>query len=206
MKGTTKRQKEILEYISQYTNDYGYSPSYREIKERFNFSSLGSVYKHLHALKRKGLIDNEKHCSRSLRVTDDALKSSAATTAVEVPFIGHFSAGSPIETFSSISTISVPEMLVSSTEHSYIFQVRGDNLSHDQINDSDLLIVEANPHPEPGDLIMAMIHNHETVIKRYYTEGMYIRLEAPHSSAYPITIHQEEVSIQGKVIGLLRMY
>ncbi len=205
MKGLTKRQREVLDFIQNYIEIHHFSPSYREIMKHFGFSSAGSVHKHISALKRKNAISNEKNCSRSVTPVD-APPHEKSSGAVNLPFIGRISSGMPIETFSQITTLAVPAILVPSSEQCYIFQISGDSLANDFIADGDLIIVEAKNNPEPGELVIALINNNETTIKRYFPEGLYIRLEAPHSNAMPITVRSDEIYVQGSVIGLMRMY
>ncbi|MBT3394773.1 MAG: repressor LexA [Waddliaceae bacterium] len=204
MKGLTKRQREIVDYIKEYIGSNSYSPSYREIMEQFGFSSVGSVYKHVKALERKGFLSLEKGCSRSIALVEEG--SIGGDASVELPFIGTVTAGQPIEMFEQTSSITVPSVMVSSLGQCYILRVRGDSLINDHINDGDLIIVEAKQNPDPGELVLAIIHNNETVIKRCYPEGLYTRLEAIYSDTHPITLKHDEVFVQGCVVSLLRMY
>src|SRR5262245_26913691 len=107
MIGLTKKQQEILAFIQDFIQRYHYSPSYREIMHHFGFASLGTVSKHLNALKRKGVLAGEKQSSRSIHptFTDDRQKN---TFEVELPFMGHLTAGLPIETFPQAQTLAVP--------------------------------------------------------------------------------------------------
>ena len=206
MKGLTKRQREIVDYIKEYIGRNSYSPSYREILGHFGFSSVGSVYKHVKALERKGFLSLEKGCSRSISLAEEASSAAGGTDSINIPFIGVVAAGQPLELFEQTSSVTVPSVMASSSEQCYILRVRGDSLVNDHINDGDLLIVEAKQAPDPGELVLATVHNSETVIKRYYPEGLYTRLEAPYSDAHPIIMKHDEVAVQGCVISLLRMY
>ncbi len=207
MKGLTKRQRDIVNYIQEYIAAQGYSPSYREIMKSFGYSSLASVYKHIQVLTRKGVISNEKHCPRSLAVHNDMpAPTNSSHLSHDVPLIGQISAGLPIETFPKITFVPVSNLIIPSPENCYAFQIRDNTLINDFITDGDIIIVEANQDPAPGDLIVASIRNNETIIKRYYPEGLYIRLEAPHSNNVPITIRNDEISVQGTVKGLMRLY
>src|SRR5690349_17276892 len=109
MKGVTKRQREILNYIETFIQVNHYSPSYREIMQHFGFASLGSVYKHLIALKRKDLIHNEPSCSRSLALAEGCNRLSVE---LELPFIGYVRAGYPIEMLPQVQTLAVPQSLI----------------------------------------------------------------------------------------------
>jgi len=209
MKGLTARQREILNYINDYISQNGYSPSYRDITDHFDFSSVGTVYGHLKALRRKGALINEEGCARSISVVDEYCQhkhSNSEKGCYELPFIGYISANEPIETISSPTNISVPSNIVKSINQCYVFQVRGEGFIYDSINDGDLVIIEAIQEPSPGDIVLATIHKDETILKRYYPEGYYARFEAPSNNSYPITIKMDEANIQGKLISLFRLY
>ncbi len=123
-----------------------------------------------------------------------------------MPLIGQIQVGLPIETFPKITSVTVPALFVNIPENSYAFQIRGDALLNDHICDGDLIIVEATQEPQPGELVLALIRNQESIIKRYYPEGLYIRLEAPHSSALPMTVRNDEINVQGIILGMLRWF
>ncbi len=205
MKGLTRRQREILDYIQHFITSHQFSPSYREIMAHFGFSSLGSVYKHINVLKRKGLITTEKNCSRSININNKPLIENNEDT-IELPFLGLISAGIPIETFPHTENIAILSAFVPNPNQSYLLKVRGDSLSEEYIQDTDLLIIEARQIAQPGETTILLIRNQETVIKRYYPQGPYVRLEPANLNFTPLIIKTEEVSIQGIVVGLLRQY
>lgn len=204
MKGLTKRQIEIVSFIKKYIDEHRYSPSFREIKEHFKFSSLGSVHKHIETLKRKGQIMSEKQSSRSLYLTHET-SSEGQLKEMQLPFIGNITTEKTIETFPQIQTIAVPASLVSSEENTYVLRVRGENLNDELIGDGDLLIVEARQNAYSGELVMALAPNHEVIVKRYYPEGNHVRLKG-HGMEDSILIKSEEFYLQGVVVGLLRFF
>ncbi len=205
MKGLTKRQREILSFIQEFIHVNRYAPSYREIKHHFSFSSLGSVYKHVNVLKRKGALVSEKQCSRSLALTQ-ATPVTKNQIEIELPFIGYITAGSPIEMFPQSQTLSVPESLVHAPEKTYLLRARGDSLQEEMIAEGDLLLVEARQEAHSGETILASINNHDTLIKKFYPEGDYVRLTSHNLRHQPIIIRHEDILIQGVVVGLLRLY
>lgn len=193
-----------MHFISDFINTHRYSPSYREIMQYFGYQSLGTVYRHLQVLKRKGMIESEKQCGRSLNLTKEHEKQSK--TEFTLPFIGHIKAGAPIETFPQARTVSVPESLVHAPDKTYVLRVMGDTLSDEMIADGDLILVEARQEANPGETVVVLIHHHDTLIKRYYPEGHYVRLMGNSPHHQPMIIRQEELVIQGVVVGLLRFY
>lgn len=205
MKGLTAKQQNVLSYIKSYLSANRYAPSYREIQEHFGFNSLGSVHKYIALLTRKGMLSSEKYCSRSLALSGDAIEP-ARPNGIELPCIGVISAGCPIETFAKSQTLTVPENLVHSTENTYLFRVKGDSLQEELMADGDILIVEARQIAHPGEMIVGLINQHDTIIKRYYPEGAYVRLVASNPHVHPIIINSDDIQIQAVVTGLLRGY
>lgn len=205
MKGLTKRQSEIVAYIHEFIATNRYSPSYREIANYFGFSSLGSVQKHINALINKGILSNQSKSSRSLSPN---LPSSQILNhvAIEIPFLGTLSAGTPIHTFPQAQKISIPRFLVHSPEKTYALRAQGNSLNEEMIVDGDLILVEARQQANPGETIVALINGQDTLVKKYYIDGDYIRLISAHSHFHPIVLRPENILIQGIVIGLLRNF
>lgn len=206
MKGLTQRQKEILHYIQTFIETHGYSPSYREIKLHFGFQSLGTVYNHLQILKRKEAIQGEPRSSRSIKPSSGYEHSKTALLEVKVPLIGHIKGGEPITTFPQTQTLNVPASLVQAPDKTYAFRVMGEALMDEHLIDGDLILVEARQEANPGETIVATIHDDEIVVKQYYIEGPYVRLISHSALQPPYIIQRTELSIQGILVGLIRSY
>jgi repressor LexA len=174
--------------------------------QHFGFSSPGTVYKYMQILKRKGKLHNEKHCSRSLSLPAEEEIPHKHKVEIQLPFIGLVKAGAPIQTFPQAQTIAVPESLIHAPDRTYVFRVMGDNLHEEYISDGDLLLVEARQEANRGETVMGLIHQYETVIKKYYPEGKFIRLVGSSPHQQPIIVRPNELQIQGVLVGLLRHY
>lgn len=203
MKGLTPKQRNILDYIQKYISQHKCSPSYREIMHHFSLASPGSVYKYIRTLTRKGVLNNEKKCSRSLTLAEH-LTPNKITAEVQLPFIGNITMGHPIEMFVQSQTLNVPTFLVPYPEHTYILRAEGDSLNEEYISDGDLLLVEARQEAQAGEMIIGLINNHDTLVKRYFPEGHYIRLEG--HTHQPLILRADNLRIQGVLVGLLRAY
>ena len=131
---------------------------------------------------------------------------AALKSEIELPFIGHITAGCAIETFPQARTLAVPASFVQTPDRTYILRAMGDNLVDEMIADGDLLLVEARQEANPGETVVAFLHQYETVIKRYHPDGNYVRLTGNTHHQQPIIIRQEELMIQGILVGLLRLY
>jgi repressor LexA len=205
MKGLTKRQSEVLSYIQQFIQKNQYSPSYREIMNHFDFNSLGSVYKHVTVLKRKGVLDSEKKASRSLAPAQEG-ETRATSKEKEIALIGQISEGKMIELFPQSQMITVPEDLVHESGNTYALRVFGDSLRDELMMDGDVLIVEARVEAQPGETIVGFVNQHETIVKKYYAEGAYVRLVGQNPHHQSIILKNDDVLIQGIVVGLVRLY
>ncbi len=205
MKGLTKRQQDIISYIDEFIQTHRYSPSYREIMQHFGFSSLGTVYRHVNVLKRKGLLLAEKNCSRSISLTS-LPRPQESQGDIKLPFIGHLTAGKPIETFPQAQAVAVPSLMVHAPDRSYVLRVLGDAFVEERICEGDLLIVEARHEAHAGETVVALVNQQDTIIKRYNFEGDYVRLSSLTAHQHPILLHPDDIQIQGVLVGLLRVY
>lgn len=204
MKGLTRKQQEILNFIQVFIKQNHYSPSYREIMEHFAFNSLGTVYKYINTLKRKGVLIGDKQSHRSATPVVPPL-TPKETHEFKLPLIGNLSAGYPLELFMQPQLIVVPASFVHAPDNTYILQTQGDSLKEEWILDGDLLLIEARQDIQPGEIVLGLINQHNTVLKKFFPEGQYIRLESQQANIPPLTVKHEHISIQGVLIGLLRM-
>lgn len=204
MKGVTKRQREIIDFLQEFIAVNRYAPSYREIGNRFGFSSLGSVHKHIAALKRKGIIACAGKSGRSLSLCQSLHEETRKEIAV--PLIGQISAGLPIHMFSQPQEVVVPSTFVHAPDKTYALRTLGESLNEEMIADGDLLIVEARSKAHPGETVIALINQHDTVVKKCYSEAGYVRLTGVFSHHHPMMLREEDIVIQGVLTGLLRAF
>jgi repressor LexA len=204
VKGLTQRQLEIVNFIRDFIATHEFSPSYREIMEHFGFTSLGSVYKHMNVLKRKGVILADKNSARSIALAEPAIKRNAAK-CLDLPFLGIIAAGQPIETFAQAATVSVPAQFVPNGGTHYVLRVRGDSMRDMQIDDGDFVIVESRSTAEQGEVVVALIDGQAT-LKKIYFDGADVRLEPANSAYKPIVVDSSRVVVQGVLKALLRQF
>ena len=194
----TKRQKEILDFIRNYRETSGISPTQREIREHFDLSSFGTVQKHLKRLEEKGALSREWNRSRGIS------PSEPKTTSREVPLLGAVAAGRPIEPFPVEETIEVPASLLGRGDH-FVLRVRGDSMVDDGIRDGDYVIVSKRSGAQNGQTVVALVRG-EATLKRYYAEGSRVRLQPANATMKPLLIDARDVLVQGVVTGLMRNY
>jgi repressor LexA len=199
----TKRQREILNYLTTYTEQNGYAPSFEEIAERFSYNSLATVHEHLTNLERKGYIKRTYNESRAIEI----LPSDAAPRAIELPLLGSVAAGHPIEALEQNETLTVPDALVNRTGSHYVLRVRGDSMIDEQIRDGDFVVVNERRRADNGEMVIALINGNSATVKKYFRErDGRIRLQPANETMRPMYLHENDIAIQGIVVGVLRRY
>jgi repressor LexA len=200
----TKRQREILDFIETFIQNYGYSPSFEEIAEYFGYRSLATVHEHLSNLERKGYIRRNYNESRSVEPLE---ATRPRVAAAGLPLLGRVAAGAPIEAIEDSEAIAVPEDMLTGRGPHFVLRVHGDSMIGDQIRDGDCVVVDGRDNAENGEMVIALINGDSATVKRYYREGSgRIRLQ-PANEAHPPQFYQEdEVQIRGVVIGVIRRY
>jgi repressor LexA len=198
----TKRQKEIFDFLSRHIERKGYAPTIEEIGEHFGLSSLATVHKHLTNLQGKGLIKRAWNRSRALELMPTQVK----VQAVELPLLCRVAAGTPIEAVSGTETIFVPEDMIGKKD-TYVLQVKGDSMIEEQIRDGDYVIVENRRTARDGEMVIALLQNESVTLKKLYREsGGRIRLQPANARMDPLYVQEEDLRVQGVVIGVLRRY
>jgi repressor LexA len=198
----TRRQKEILDFLARHIERKGYAPTIEEIGEHFGLSSLATVHKHLTNLQEKGLVKRAWNRSRALELVPSEVK----VQAVELPLLGRVAAGTPIEAIRSTETIFVPEDMVGKKD-TYVLQVKGDSMIDEQIRDGDYVIVENRKTARDGEMVIALLHGENATLKKLYREGGgKVRLQPANARMSAIFVDQDDLRVQGVVIGVLRKY
>lgn len=198
----TRRQKEILDFVGRHLERKGYAPTIEEIGEHFGLTSLATVHKHLTNLQDKGFVKRAANRSRALEL----VPSGMAVRAIELPLLGRVAAGSPIEAISSSETVFVPEDMVGRRD-TYVLQVRGESMIDEQIRDGDYVIVEDRTSVRDGEMVIALVGGDSVTLKKLYREGEgRVRLQPANRRMKPIFVDQDDLRVQGVVIGVLRKY
>lgn len=201
----TKRQKEVLDYVTQFIEIHGYAPSYREIAAHFNYGSVATVAEHIESLVGKGMLQKGDNEARSIQLVE--VNDIDPTPTIGLPILGLVAAGQPIETLGvHTETLEVPPFMVG-RRNSYVLQVKGDSMIDEGIHTGDYVVVTEKPMPSNGEMVIALINGGEATLKRYYKEKGHIRLQPSNAAMEPIIIKAgTPIEIQGVVIGLIRKY
>lgn len=202
----TKRQREILTYLQEYADDRGYAPSFEEIAAHFNYNSLATVHEHLTNLERKGYIRRSYNESRAIEI----LPSDMFARAVDLPLLGTVAAGMPIEAYAHNESMAVPQELVSRNGNHYVLKVRGNSMIDEQIRDGDFVIVNERRSADNGEMVIALVNsnnNSGATCKKFYRErDGRIRLQPANETLTPMYVHENDIAIQGIVVGVIRRY
>jgi repressor LexA len=197
----THKQKEVLDFIIQFINERGYSPSYREVADGMNLASPSTVHVHVQALRERGFLRSGGGASRELEPTDKAVRWGRS---VILPLAGLITAGEPIEAIQEHETIAVPVDLAPDSANSYVLRVKGESMIDDGIFDGDYVVVERNPSPKNGDVVVALLDNSYATLKRFYREKDRIRLQPANAKMKPI--YAFDPLIQGVVRAVIRTF
>jgi repressor LexA len=197
----TKRQKEILDFVSGFIEINGYSPSMEEIAEHFSFASLNAVYKHLEALESRGHLHRDANRARSIQ-----LSQSSAAAVRSLPLFGYIAAGRPIEAISNPETLDIPESFLPRRGSCFVLKVQGESMIDEHIQDGDYVVVESRENVSAGDIVVALVDGESVTLKKFFPEGDHIRLQPANPTIEPIVLEASRVRIQGKVVSVMRKY
>ena len=198
------KQKEVLDFIVSFINEKGYSPSFREIASGLDLASPSTVHVHIQALRERGYLRaaaNSEAGARELEPTDKAVRWGKSAL---LPLAGLITAGLPIEAVEERETFAVPVELAPDSANSYVLRVKGDSMIEDGILDGDYVIVERNPSPKNGEVVVALLDNAYATLKRFYRERDRIRLQPANSTMKPIYCY--DPLIQGVVRAVIRNF
>lgn len=200
----TKRQKEILDYLTSFLERHGYIPSYSQIARHFKVKSRATIAKHITALERRGLITREHGdgpFGLSVKVED-----TTSEAFCEVKILGRIAAGTPLEVVDYEELIPVPRFLLGRVkpDRVYALRVHGDSMIDEHICDGDIALIENRTEAREGEIVVALIDRARATLKRMFRFGDEVELRPSNAQLEPIRVHASRVEIQGIFRGLLR--
>jgi repressor LexA len=205
----TKRQKDVLDFIADFVEENGYSPSYDELAQGLKLASLATVHKHIQALESRNYLRRLFNQSRSLEVSpkyvQERRRSRQTTRAAEVPLAGRIAAGSPVEAIEGQETLQFADF--AGKGDTFALQVTGESMIEDHILSGDYVLVEKTQQAKDGEIVVALVDGRETTLKRlYHDPDGRIRLQPANSSMQPIILDRANVQVQGRVLAVLRKF
>ncbi len=199
-----KRQRQIVEFINQYIQRHGYSPTLSEIAEAIGVSSLATVHEHLQALEKKGIIRKYEGAIRGIELVN---KDVVNVSTVELPILGFIAAGRPIEPYTDPSaSMRISPTMLTTKKRAFVLQVKGNSMIEEGIFDHDYVVIEEAEMDQvrDGDIVVALLDNGLATLKRFFRERTRVRLEPANSQMSPI--FATNVRIQGKCVGVIRHF
>lgn len=231
----TRKQHELLLFIHERLKESGIPPSFDEMKEALDLASKSGIHRLITALEERGFIHRLPNRARALEViklpeslsgpqvrkfTPTVVEGGAAAapkrpaasnddeaSAVSIPVMGRIAAGVPIEAISEVSHhVAVPGSMLSGRGQHYALEVRGDSMIEAGINDGDIVVIREQGAAENGDIVVALVDGHEATLKRYRRRAGMIVLEAANPAYEDRLLREDQVKVQGRLVGLIRSY
>ena len=223
----TKKQKNLLMFINKKLRSSGVSPSYEEMKQSLNLKSKSGIHRLISALEERGFIKRLAHKARALEVVklpetasaNDIYNSFSPSVIKggldeetndninsEIPVLGKIAAGTPIEAIQNeVSRISLPEELNKNGEH-FGLKISGDSMIEAGINDGDTVIVKKTDTANNGQIVVALIDDHEAMLKRIRRKGKVVALESANKRYETKIFGPDRVKVQGVLVSLYRNF
>jgi len=197
----TDSQRKVLDFIQRFIAIYTVPPKLQEVAEGIGISSRGVAHRYVQALAEAGYIETDSGKHRGIRL----LKSNPYHPESRLPLLGEIAAGKPIEAIPGQDEIDLSEFF---GRNNFAVQVKGDSMIDAGILDGDTVIIEFRETADDGDIVVALIDESETTLKRFKRSqrGKYIKLIPENSEMEPMVYEAERVRIQGVLIGQLRKY
>ena len=227
----TRKQLDLLEFIHKRLQRDGVPPSFDEMKEALDLRSKSGIHRLITALEERGFIRRLAHRARAIEIVKlpEALEQKGFTPrvveggrpsapppasaqpvvadAVELPVMGRIAAGVPIEAIQEVShTVAVPGQMMSGRGHHYALEVKGDSMIDAGINDGDIVVIRESSTADNGDIVVALVEDQEATLKRFRQQGSMIALEAANPAYETRLFRDDQVKVQGRLVGLIRTY
>ncbi len=197
----TKKQKAFLGYLSRYVEAWGRAPSFDEIRSHFGYRSYNTVTTYLKTLESKGYVrlPAQKNRKRAVEVI-----RPVETRRFELPLLGKVAAGKPIEAVADVRAIEVPPSMAARGE-CFVLQVEGNSMEEDGILDGDFIVVRKQATAENGETVVVLIDD-QTTVKKFFRRRDHVELRPAHRDMQPILVQDGAFRIEGKVVGVMRVY
>ena len=207
----SQRQQRILEFIQKFMDEHQYPPTVRDIQNGCEVSSTSVVDYNLRKLQEMGYLTREPEVSRGIELIGEGLRGSKRDIQ-SIPIMGSIAAGEPLQipdapSYASEShdTIDLPSFLTGDRQNVFGLRVKGTSMIDALVADGDLVLVEPASEAANGEMVAAWLDSTgETTLKRFYIEGDMVRLQPENATMEPIIIPAKDVSVRGKIVGVVR--
>ena len=226
----TNKQRDLLILVNDRLRKDGVPPSFDEMKDALDLKSKSGIHRLITALEERGFIKRLANRARAIeilklpdsdsnkgfkpRVIEGKLDPNQqensgreAINSLELPVMGRIAAGTPIEAISHSShNVAVPGTMLSNSGNHYALEVKGDSMIDAGINDGDVVVIHEQQQADTGDIVVALIEGQEATLKKLRKKGSSIALEAANPLYETRVYRDEQVKIQGRLVGLIRSY
>ncbi len=207
-----RRERDLLQYIIQFQESNGYSPTLREMAKAMNRRSPATIHNLIRSLVDKGYIQKVEGNNRTLKILKREKLGivlgntpRAVGPTISLPLMGFIAAGSPLEPHTDPeATLEIASTMLSGKKTSYALQVKGNSMIEDGILDGDYVVIEKSEVAEEGDIVVALVDDNLATLKRFIRRDGRVVLMPANRDMQPI--YPNELKIQGKVIGLIRRF
>lgn len=212
MKDLSSRQREVLDFISEFLEENGYPPTVRDIQAGCGISSTSVVDYNLNALREKGFLRRRADVSRGIELIGGGARRSPGDV-VSIPVLGTIAAGAPITlpsaedavALDAEDSVELPQAAVGDPSDLYALHVRGQSMIDALIDDGDLVIMKRTNRVENGAMAAVRLRlDNETTLKRFHPEGATVRLQPANSQMEPIRVSADDVEVLGRVLAVWR--
>src|SRR5437660_5289143 len=204
----TKRQRQVYDFIHDFVQGHGYSPSFEEIGAGMGLSSLATVHKHVSNLEKKSLLKRDYNRSRSIDLLPVRglfrRQPPKPPPDLTLPLLGRIAAGQPIEAVQNAESISLGD--ITRSKDVYGLQLKGGSMKDEHRVHGDYVLVVKADTARDGEIVVALLEGSDATLKRIFREGPKIRLQPSNAAMEPIVVAAKSVEIQGRVIGVFRKY
>ncbi len=225
----TRKQLDLLQFIHKRLQDEGVPPSFDEMKEALDLRSKSGIHRLITALEERGFIRRLAHRARAIEIIrlPDSIEGGGFkpsvvqggrvdtppaalpvdVDALEIPVMGRIAAGTPIEAIQEVShNVAVPGSMLSSSGKHYALEVKGDSMIDAGINNGDIVVIREQSTADNGDIVVALVEGQEATLKRLRKHGSSIALEAANPAYETRVYRDDQVRVQGRLVGLIRTY
>src|SRR3989338_3393102 len=202
-----RKEREVLEFLAQFQNQYGFSPTLSEIAKATGHRSNSTVHTIIRSLVEKGYVQKVDGNTRVLKIIDEKIANTfqGVLPTVELPLMCYIAAGKPLEPYTDPNaTFHVSASMISGQKTAYVLQVKGNSMIEDGILDGDYVVIEKTDIAANGDIVVALVDNNLATLKRFHNENGRIALKPANSQMEPI--YPTTLTIQGKAVGVVRRF
>lgn len=202
-----RKEREVLEFLVQFQNQFGYSPTLSEIAKATGHRSNATVHSIVRSLVEKGYVQKVEGNSRVLKIIDQKISATMGglTSSIELPLMGFIAAGRPLEPHTDPNaTVQISSSLISGAKTAFALQVKGESMIEDGILDGDYVIIEKEHEVKNGDIVVALVDDNLATLKKFYKEDGRVVLKPANAAMQPI--YPNQVTIQGRCVALVRKF